>query len=368
MRRFTFVLLAVAASISMFAANPPGAIAAQVDAITAGAPMLEPRSGHTATLLRDGKVLIAGGMRANQDFHRSAELYDPASGTFQLTGDMNLARVGHVAVLLASGKVLIAGGWIGPHECTDTAELYDPSTRKFAPIAKMTQRRGRPTASPLADGDFLIMGGAERDNAGGTATAEVFHAATLTFERVGAMHGARLAHSATLLRDGRVLIAGGRAEHVSAEAELYDPKARQFVATGRMLKPRYKHIAGLLPDGRVLVAGGSDDRDWTGAMSEAEIYDPQTGQFVLASPLNAPRFKLPGEAAPLPSGELLIAGGSSRVEIYNPSSSRFRLAAGQLSNAWHFMTETRLVDGAVLLTGGYPDSDQATAPTWIYRP
>ncbi len=111
--------------------------------------MLAPRSGHTATLLPDGRVLIAGGMRRNQDFYRSAELYDPTSGKFQPTGDMLMARVGHAAVLLPSGKVLIAGGWIG-HGVTDEAELYDPATGKFTPIAHMKTKRGRPEGNSAA--------------------------------------------------------------------------------------------------------------------------------------------------------------------------------------------------------------------------
>ena len=98
--------------------------AIRVGSVTSATPMLEPRSGHSATLLPDGRVLIAGGMRRNQDFYRSAELYDSATGKFEPTGDMSIARVGQVAVLLRSGKVLIAGGWIG-HGCTDSADLYD---------------------------------------------------------------------------------------------------------------------------------------------------------------------------------------------------------------------------------------------------
>jgi hypothetical protein len=99
--------------------------------------MLTPRSGHTATLLPDGKVLIAGGMRRNQDFYKSAELYDPATGKFQPTGEMSIGRVGHFAILLRSGKVLVGGGWIG-RGTTDSAELYDPTTGKFTVISKMT--------------------------------------------------------------------------------------------------------------------------------------------------------------------------------------------------------------------------------------
>jgi hypothetical protein len=113
-------------------------------------------------------------MRLNQDFYKSAELYDPATGKFQATGDMAEQRVGHIAVLLRSGKVLVAGGWSG-QTGTDSAELYDPATGRFTAIAKMTARRGRPCATMLADGDVLITGGADHDGPGGTlASAEIF--------------------------------------------------------------------------------------------------------------------------------------------------------------------------------------------------
>jgi hypothetical protein len=100
--------------------------------------------------LKDGKVLIVGGMHRNQDFYRSAELYDPATGEFQSTGAMSLARVGHAAVLLRSGKVLVVGGWVGM-DSTDYAELYDPATGKFTTLPKMIVERGRPTAALLGE-------------------------------------------------------------------------------------------------------------------------------------------------------------------------------------------------------------------------
>src|ERR1700722_13416430 len=99
-------------------------------------PMLDPRSDHSATLLPDGTVLIAGGMRRNQDFYRSAEIFDPLKNQFHRVGDMSIARVGHAAILLSSGKVLIFGGWIG-HDVTDSVEEYDPRTQKFAVTGKM---------------------------------------------------------------------------------------------------------------------------------------------------------------------------------------------------------------------------------------
>ncbi len=361
----TFVLAAAAFRANSAGTSTSTAIAA--GALHAVTPMLEPRSGHSATLLPDGKVLIAGGMRRNQDFYKSAELYDPATGKFQPTGEMNQRRVGHIAVPLPSGKVLIAGGWVGMGG-TDSAELYDPATGNFTAIAaKMTTPRGRPSATVLANGDVLIAGGERRDNES-LATAEIFHVKTLSFQATGAMHHARISHTATLLKDGRVLIAGGYGDSVFAGAELYDPSSGGFTETGSLGVARCKHTAGLLPDGTVLIAGGSDSRGWNGNLNSAEIYDPRTGKFTAASPLNDSRFKLPDEAVQLSSGRLLIAGGSKEAEVFDPASGKFIAVAGEMNDKWHYISETKLRDGSVLLAGGYPNSDQATNQCWIYRP
>ncbi|HEY3972788.1 MAG TPA: kelch repeat-containing protein [Candidatus Sulfotelmatobacter sp.] len=361
------VSFALAAAVFR-ASTPTSAMSASSSAgsLTPVSPMLEPRSGHSATLLPNGKVFIAGGMRRNQDFYKSAELYDPATGKFQPAGEMHERRVGHIAVLLPSGKVLIAGGWVGMGG-TDSAELYDPAIGKFKVIGKMTVPRGRPSATLLANGDVLIASGEIRDNES-LASAEIFHASSLTFQASGAMHHARIAHTATLLEDGRVLIAGGYSDSVLSGAELYDPKTGKFTETGNMAIPRCKHTAGLLPDGRVLIAGGSDERGWNGNLNAAEIYDPRTGKFTAAASLNDKRFKLPDEAVQLPSGKLLIAGGSKEVEVFDPASGKFLVASGQMSDSWHYLSETKLRDGSVLLAGGYPNNPDATAQAWIYRP
>jgi hypothetical protein len=372
MLRFSGLILFLAASGFLYESNPGPARTIASGASLSGSlksasPMLEPRSGHTATLLPDGKVLIVGGMRRNQDFYRSAELYDPATAKFQATGDMAIPRVGHAAVLLHSGKVLVVGGWIG-HGETDSAELYDPATGKFSSLTKMTSKRGGLAATLLVNGDVLITGGGDTTGPGGIASAEIFHVATSTFEPLPTMHSARIEQTTTVLRNGRVLIAGGRADSVTASAEMFDPAAKKFTVTGALLTARYKHSAGLLPDGRVLIAGGSDDRDWHGTLNSAEIYDPAKQTFSAASPLNDSRFKLPREAVQLSSGQLLFAGGSKTVEVYDPASHKFLIATGQIDTARHFMTATKLRDGTVLLAGGYPDNDRATNETWIYNP
>jgi hypothetical protein len=231
--------------------------------VVPASPMLAPRSGHTATLLPDGKVLVAGGMRRNQDFYKSAEIYDPATNKFQPTGEMSVGRVGHLAILLRSGMVLIARGWIG-RGTTDSAELYDPAAGKFSVISKMTMRRARASATLLGNGNVLIAGGDDHDGADGAiASAELFNSQTLRFQSTGSLHRARLGQTATLLNNGTVLMAGGGGSAgLIATAALYDPRTGSFSETGNLLTPRHKHTAGLLPDGRVLIAGGSDQRDW----------------------------------------------------------------------------------------------------------
>ena len=369
--RATVAALAIPALLFVFHETKTRAVPADATArsgsLRAVAPMLEPRSGHAAVLLANGNVLLVGGMRRNQDFYKSAELFDPATQKFAATGSLALARVGPAAVRLPSGKVLVVGGWSG-HATTDSAEMYDPTSGKFSDAGRMTAKRGRPEATLLPTGDVLIAGGSDSDAPSGVATAELFHPATGKFEAVGSMHAGRVSHSMTLLRDGRVLVAGGRGEEVNASAEIYDPMRKAFALTGSMITPRYKHAAGVLPDGRVVVAGGSGPLDWKGQLASAEIYDPKSGTFSATGPLSDARYKLPDEAPALPDGSLLFAGGSATMDVYEPATGTFVALADHLPDARHFMTETKLADGGVLLTGGYVTDDRATDAAYIYQP
>jgi hypothetical protein len=329
--------------------------------------MTAPRSGHTATLLPNGQVLIAGGMERNGVLFNSAELYDPTTGRFTAAArSMNTQRVGHSATLLPSGRVLIAGGW-SREGVLASAELYEPRTGVFTSTGAMSSARGDFTATLLSNGKVLIAGGAgEGDRA--VATAEVFDPDSGTFTATGKMDNVRTMHTAVLLPDGKVLVAGGGDyQHPLASAELYDPTSGLFARTGNMTVPRYKQAAILLTDGNVLVVGGSDGRDWQGRYANAEIFRPVKGAFSAIGNMNTARFKLPEAVALLKDGKVLIAGGGEQVEIYDPASKTFRVAAGRMDAARFYSTATLLKDGRVLVAGGYDNHSVASAKAWTYK-
>lgn len=333
------------------------------------AQMRTARSGHAATALPDGNVLIAGGMNGNESYSDSVEIYSPRTDTFRPTQSMSARRVGHTATLLPNGKVLIAGGYNGDYLAH--AETYDPATGSFTATGRMTMPRSGHVAVLLNNGKVLLAGGV---GTGWTflASAELYDPSTGTFTSTGGMTTARESHTATLLKSGKVLVAGGHKDRreamtVYSSAELYDPATGMFSATGSMTTIRHKHAAASLPDGNVLIVGGSDKRDWQGRFASAEIYDSIKGQFKPIGDMNMARFKLANAVASLRDGRVLIAGGGDRVELYDPATNSFKLAQGRMDAARFFSAATLLQDGRVLITGGYDDRIGSSARTWVYK-
>jgi WD40 repeat protein len=302
------------------------------------------RTAHTATLLQSGKVLVAGGdpCMFDQFYYQtcpqsSAEVYDSGSGTFAATGSMSVARVFHTATLLSNGKVLVAGG----HDAS--AELYDPTSGTFAATGSMSVARNSHTATLLANGKVLIAGG--QNVSGELATAELYDPNSGTFTATSTMAAARASHTATpLLANGKVLVVGGSNSAAEGTAELYDPTTGRFTATGSLVSKRQFHVATLLSTGNVLITGGS-------GLSSAEVYDVVAGSFTATGAMMTVRDShiaiLLANGTVLVAG----GRGDFTAELYNIASGTFTQTGG-MEAVRALPAAVLLQDGRVLVSGG----------------
>ncbi len=348
---------------------PPG-----TGSIRPAAHMSTPRAAQTETALSDGTVLVAGGCtnpgcELGSPRSDTAEIYDPETSQFTLVGPMAGSRDDHTATLLLDGRVLVAGGWgvssAGP---LDTTELYDPQTRTFSPGPRLGEARGAITAIRLRDGRILLAGGFT-GNKPTTSRAELFDPETNAVSPTGSMTAPRGGHSAALLRDGRVLVAGGMSNgRVVASAEIYDPATGIFSRTGRMRVARYKTAGVTLAGGKPLIVGGAADVDGTRVFASTELFEPRTGRFAAGPKMNLGRYKLTQSVVRFADGRILVAGGAIQSELYDPRTRRFRLVPGALDHTRLFLTAAALPGGRALLVGGYDKGIRPTDQAWIYRP
>jgi N-acetylneuraminic acid mutarotase len=349
-------------------------------------PMHHARNYFTATLLPNGKVLVAGGF----DLGTSAELYDPATDTWTVTGSLRVARAYHQATLLPNGKVLIAGSLQagGGGQASTSAELYNPATGTWTLTGRMNKARIFSTATLLPNGKVLVVGGDSigsselYDPASGTWTgsastghggratlllngkvlvgAELYDPATGTWTATGAP--SRGYYTATLLLNGKVLAAGGGRTFT---AELYDPDSGTWSATGSLTWDRDYCRATLLRNGQVLITGGYQQETDT-PMSSGEVYDPTTGTWT-EMPMNEPHFS--HTATVLPNGKVLVAGGNgwnvrllSSAEVYEPDSDGAIPSITILHNANQIMSFSWSGVGTL------EQADSLSPPNWRPAP
>jgi len=282
------------------------------------------RQFHTASLLQNGQVLIAGGApEICQNPTAKAELYLP-DGSFKSTGNMIVARCQHTATVLADGRVLIFGGGA---EDEPAAEIYDPGTGSFSTLNFPATMRTGHTATLLTSGKVLIAGGLA------DTEALLFDPSTNSLQKVGNMVQPRTGHTATLLSDGKVLIVGGATTVSSAQlgpadvplntAEVFDPQTGQFTAVGSLSSGRLAHTAVLLHDGTVLVSGGFVSYLTNGgyiSQTTQEIFDPATSSFTPAETLRVGRFW--HQATLLNDGSVLLSGGIGQDIVWATAEIR----------------------------------------------
>lgn len=310
--------------------------------------MTIPRSGHTATLLPNGKVLVAGGVSGSSKT-ASSELYDPATATWSPTGSMNLPRSGHTATLLRNGKVLVVAG----DSTFKSAELYDSATGTWTTTGITAVGREFHTATLLPSGKVLLVGTDVLNE--NKTSVELYDPATGQWSFTGSLNIGRFQHTATSLSNGKVLITGGSTStNLTASTELYDPVTEIWLTTGNLAVARTNHSATLLDDGRVLVAGGF----FQGDLSSAEIYDPAGGKWASAGSFTLARHS--HTATLLPNGRVFLVGGifssyaQDTSEEYEPDSAVWAdgVNTDRLRTDRSGHTATLLGNGQVLAAGG----------------
>jgi hypothetical protein len=336
------------------------------DTWSPAASMATARNSHTATLLANGKVLVVGGFTGQCNPHgctsstvlATAEMYNPMTNAWSPAGSMSTAREYHTATLLPNGKVLVAGGANAQSPTLATAELYDPATNTWSPAATMTNARIQYTATLLPDGRVLVAGGSDGQTY--SATSELYDPQTNLWSLSGSLATGRILHTATLLANGKVLVAGGtNSIVVFSSAEIYDPAAGTWSSAGSMVTARENGFtATLLPGGTVLVAGGNNFA--SEATANAEIYDPVANTW--SSTGSMANFRNFHTASLLPTGKTLVAGGvasasspatqpSASAELYDPVAGTWT-AAASLATARDAHVAVSFPDGSVLVIGG----------------
>ncbi len=323
-----------------------------------------------ATQLLNGKVLVEAGTvegDAGLIDSPSAELYDPSTGTWTLTGNLNRRRFLHTATLLPDGKVLVAAGADidgGGYFPIASAELYDPATGTWTLTRPLNNRRFSHTATLLPNGKVLVVGGS---NNVGLTSAELYDPASGTWRDTGSLNNGHSNHTATLLPNGMVLVAGGldSTNHISANADVYNPATGTWTVTGSLNTARTDHTATLLPNGKVLVAGGAI------FLASAELYDPATGMWTATGSMATARED--DTATLLPNGQVLVVAGNSpagtvnSAEIYDPTSGSWA-ATGSLNTARREHAAILLSNGMVLVAGGADGSGFPLASAELYDP
>lgn len=325
----------------------------------AAADMSERREYAGGVRLNDGRILAVSGHPLEGKSIASAELYDPKTATWSNTGSLRQSRNGaNEATLLHDGRVLLAGGH--NTEVVRGAEIFVPTTGQWSDAGSLSVGRD-PTATLLADGRVLVSGGIDwfTDSGNVYSLAELYDPRTGKWTATGSLHTARYTHRAITLDNGRVLAVGGFEKPGTplASPELYEPSTGRWQTTEDIPKPRLGFGLVKLLDGRVLVAGGSTGSSAKRTyLASAVLYDPRAGHWSETQPM---KDKRAGFATTLlADGQVLVAGGIAdsglelkSAELFDPRTGSWRPAAS-MNVARRNHRATLLPNGNVLVIGG----------------
>jgi len=304
-----------------------------------------PRTGMTATVLDDGRVLFLGGMNGSNDPTTTSWVFDPATSSFSIAGAMSLTRIMYQPVLLEDGRVLVIGGYTDPTDETSmintmqkTTEIFDPATSSFGSGPNMAKPRVAFTATRLGNAKVIVAGGVSYFELFGIKIPELLDKAELYTPNTGigsfgspiSMTRTRTAHSAHLLPSGKVLIVSGATGtfidyDLTTTCSLVDSSGQTFSSTGDMTTSRIGCQMLTRDNGTVIaMAGGAGDLNNPMILGSSEIYNLSSGTWSAGPSLNMTRFAF--GFAPLPDGTWLLAGGfsgnpasvSDTAEIYQP--------------------------------------------------
>lgn len=296
------------------------------------------RRAHTLTKLADGRVLAVGGMPGRLGlpfrFLDSAEVYDPAKRRWSSTGPLKEARSLHSATLLDDGRVLVAGGMGYPRpgvmRTLRSAELFDPETETWTGARPMTEARLGHPAVKLPDGRVLMVGGDTTIDVYrriGQAFCELYDPVAENWAPTGSMRVPRRGHQAVLLADGAVFTVGGNGPQLRTErgyvafsqwrTEHYNPATGAWTTGGNLPAGRTFHHAVPLASGKVLLVGGTDSATYDVGYSSCAVYDPLARTWSQAGGMATGRFYC--SATPLEDGRVLAAGGTVRASLANPN-------------------------------------------------
>jgi hypothetical protein len=326
-----------------------------------GGSMVTRRSGHTATRLDNGKVLVSGGHGAGL---AATEVYDPGSRAWSPAGFMSAEREQHAAAWLPSSKKVLVSGGTALAGSINAAEAYDFVTGNWSVVGSMGTPRARHTLTVLDNDRVLAVGG--RDDSAPLASAEVYEPAFEAWVPAHPLTQARQYHTATRLRGGQVLVTGGiGSSGILSTTELYDSASGTWSTSGSMSTPRYGHTATLLANGQVLVTGGRQET----LLRTAELYDPETRTWSTVSSMNTPRVT--HTATLLQDGRVLVTGGGyeggiQTPELYEPSADTWTPTCA-MTGVRYGQAATLLENGQVLVTGG-DDGREPSSSTEVFTP